>query len=650
VRKTFSSGVEKELPMERMFEEFKVGTAKLVNRFMFPPIKLAYGNPDGTVTERQLQFYRQIAREGPAVVILEPVSVTLEGKEHPRQLCIHLSESLKELKKIVHVVQKEGRLACLHLNHAGAAANPRVTGIRPKAPSVITCPASGQESEPLGEEEIKTIIGSYKSAAQKAVEAGFNLIEIQAGHGYLLSQFINGKVNKRNDRYGQNRLLFAREVISSVRDGAPDVPCIVRISGNEMSPEFGITQEDLLPFLKLAEEMGMSALHVGMGNACFSPPWYFHHGSLPEKPQIDALSWLRAQTSLPLIVAGRMGRRERVEEIFEKGLADLVALGRPLIADPELIRKWKKAKDEKIMCCGYCLQGCLHRVRGGEPLSCNLNPEISLPPLALTPQPMKVLVAGGGPAGMSAALYMTRCDHQVTLVEKKDHLGGQFAFAWQATGKKSMREGLESLVHAVKENVASVILNRTVDAAFVKEVQPDLLVWATGPLQNIPDIPGLSNQHTITALEFFTGKKEVRGPRVLLIGAGRTGIEIVEKLGEKGYEVVATKRTDPIGGMMEMITRNLTLMRIGKMPKATLMPHTAVKSFTQDTVEIEQDGIRKSLDPFQTVVLSSGMVSAPAPDEEIRKSVSKIEIIGDAREVKDIFAAMQAGYQLAMKY
>ena len=636
--------------METMFGEFKLGNARLVNRFVFPPIKLASSNPDGTVTERQLQFYGQIAREGPAIVILEPVSVTVEGKEHPKQLCVHLPGSAKELKKIVHVIQQEGRLACLHLNHAGAAANPKATSAKPKAPSTITCLASGQESEPLSEEEIKTIIASYKSAAEKAVEAGFDLIEIQAGHGYLLSQFLNGKINKRSDRYGQNRLLFARQVISSVTEGAPHVSCIVRISGNEMSPEFGITQEDLLPFLKLAEEMGISALHVGMGNACFSPPWYFHHASLPEKPQIDALSWLRAQTSLPLIVAGRMGRRERVEEIFEKGLADLVALGRPLIADTELIGKWKKGKDEKIMYCGYCLQGCLNRVRSGEPLGCNLNPEIGLPPLERTPQPMKVLVAGGGPAGMSAALHMTRRGHQVTLVEKLDRLGGQFALAWQATGKKRMKEGLESLVRAVKENVASVVLNRAVDAALVKELQPDLLVWATGPLQNIPDIPGLSNQHTITALEFFTGKKEVRGPRVLLIGAGRTGIEIVEKLGEEGYEVVATKRTDPIGGMMEMITKNLTLMRIGKMPKVTLMPHTAVRALSSPMVEVDQDGKAMSLKPFQTVILASGMVSVPGPHEEIRKSVSKIEIIGDAREVQDIFAATQAGYQLAMRY
>jgi len=636
--------------MERMFAGFKLGTVQLVNRFVFPPVKLAYGNPDGTVTNRQLEFYRQIAKNGPAVLILEPVSVTVEGKEHPRQLCIHPPQSATELKKIVEGIQNEGRLACLHLNHAGAAANPKATGAKPRAPSVITCPASGQESEPLSEEEIQKILAAYQSAAQKAVEAGFNLIEIQAGHGYLLSQFLNGKVNKRTDRYGQNRLLFAKEVLSVVRESAPDIRCIARISGHEMSPEFGLPQEDLLPFLKLAEEMGMSALHVGMGNACFSPPWYFHHGSLPEKPQMDALSWLRAKTSLPIIAAGRMGRKERIEEILAKGLADLVALGRPLIADPELIEKWQKGENEKVMPCGYCLQGCLHRVRSGEPLGCNLNPQIGLPPLQRAPQARRVLIAGGGPAGMSAALYMTRRGHRVTLAEKADHLGGQFTFAWQAPGKKAMKEGLERLKGAVKESGVSILLERTADAALVQELKPDLLVWATGTFQNIPEIPGLEHQHTIAALDFFTGERKVQGPRVLVIGAGRTGIEIAERFGQDGYEVVATKRTDPIGGMMEMITRNLTLKRIGQMPKVVLMPHTTVKNFFPRTVDVEQEGKRMSLEPFQTVILASGMVSAPEPDEEIRKRVPKIERIGDARDVQDIFAAIQAGYQLAVKY
>jgi 2,4-dienoyl-CoA reductase-like NADH-dependent reductase (Old Yellow Enzyme family) len=165
------------------------------------------------VSSQQLVFYQQIAKEGPAVVILEPVSVTPDGKEHPKQLCVHLPGSTGELKKIVEVIHKENRLACLHLNHAGAAANPMATGAKPKARSVITCLANGQESEPLSEEEIARIIAGYRSSAQKAAKAGFDLIEIQAGHGYLVSQFLNEKINKRNDRCGRDRLLFAKELL-----------------------------------------------------------------------------------------------------------------------------------------------------------------------------------------------------------------------------------------------------------------------------------------------------------------------------------------------------------------------------------------------------------------------------------------------------
>jgi 2,4-dienoyl-CoA reductase-like NADH-dependent reductase (Old Yellow Enzyme family)/thioredoxin reductase len=636
--------------METMFEGFTLGTLEMINRFVFPPIKLAYGNPDGTVTDRQLIFYQQIAKNGPGIVILEPVSVTPDGKEQPKQLCVHLPGSIEELKKIVEVIHVEKRLACLHLNHAGAAANPMATGARPKAPSRITCPASGQESEPLSKEEIDSIIAGYRAAAQNAAKAGFDLIEIQAGHGYLISQFLNEKINKRDDRYGRNRLLFAEEALSAVKEGAPAVPFMVRVSGSEMSPEFGISQSDLLPFLNLAEQVGAIAIHVGMGNTCFSPPWYFHHGSLPEKPQVDALEWIRKQTLLPLIAAGRMGRKERVEQIVGDGIADIIALGRPMIADPHILEKWQERKDEKVIYCGYCLQGCLHRLRNGEPLGCNVNPELGLLPLAHSDHPVKVLIAGGGPAGMSAAIYMAQRGHQVTLIEERDYLGGQFALAWQAPGKETMKEGLQGLERAVSDSGTSIVTNKTVDRDLVKEYKPDILIWATGAMQNIPEIPGLHGQYTMTSLEFFRGEKEVRGPRVLVIGAGRTGLEIVEKLGKDGYEMVTTKRTDPIGSMMEMITKSLALARISQIPKVTLMPHTTVKAFSPKTVDIEQDGAKMSLEPFQTVILSSGTVSAPGPDEGIREIVSKIEIIGDAEEPKDIFTAVHAGYVLAQKY
>ena len=636
--------------MERMFKEFKLDGLKMANRFVFPPIKTGYGTPQGSVSEQQLIFYRQIAKNGPGILILEPVAVTPDGREHPRQLGVHLPDSVRELKKIVDVIHVEGRLACLHLNHAGAAANPKAAGTTPKAPSAVTCPTTGEKSDTLTGKEIETIIAGYGSAAHIAQEAGFDLIEIQAGHGYLISQFLNKKINKRTDQFGQDKLLFARKTISAVKEGAPNLPFILRISGNEMSSEFGIERKDLQPLFDVAHENGIAAIHVGMGNSCFSPPWYFHHASLPDKPQIEALFWLRTQTSLPIIAAGRLGRKERVLEIMGEGLADLIALGRPLIADPGLLGKWQRKKYDEVLYCGYCLQGCLHRLKAGEPLGCNLNPELGLAELQPTNNPLKVLVAGGGPAGMSAAVYLAKRGHGVTLAEKGNQLGGQFNLTWQAPGKEKMKDGLDGIAHLAKTSGASVLTKQAVDEHLISQIKPDLLVWATGAVQNIPNIQGLDDQYTLTAVEYFKGEKEVRGPRVLVIGAGRAGLEIAEKLGRQEYKVVATKRTDPIGSMMEMITKKLALMRIDQMPNVTLMPHTTVKAFKKDHVVLERNGKSLSLEGFQTVILATGMLSASKPSKNILKSVDQVEIIGDANRVEDIFTAVHAGYELAKKY
>jgi 2,4-dienoyl-CoA reductase-like NADH-dependent reductase (Old Yellow Enzyme family)/thioredoxin reductase len=636
--------------MDRLFESITLGAIKLANRFVFPPIKLGYGNPDGSVSDRQLTFYGQVAKEGPGLLILEPVPVAPEGKEHPKQLSVHHPECETELKRLADVIHLHSRLACLHLNHAGAAANPAATQNRPAAPSSMICPSSGQEAKVLTEQEIDVILAGYESAAAKAKRSNFDAIEIQAGHGYLVSQFLNSKINKRKDAYGRDPILFAEKVLSAVGKGAPGIPLIVRISGNEMSADHGISREDLLPLLKLAEDRGAAALHVGMGNVCFSPAWYFHHGSLPLKPQVDALSWLRQTTSLPLIAAGRMGRKDRAQEIIGNGLSDFIALGRPLIADPQLIEKWRKREDNRVVYCGYCLQGCLHRLKSGTPLGCNLNPAVGLPAPGPTKHPLKVLVAGGGPAGMSAALYMSQRGHQVTLAEKQDHVGGQFGLAWKVPGKNPMKAALDSLESSLRSEVPKVLTGVTVNTALARQLNPDLLIWAVGSVQNVPIIPGMEQQYRLTSIEYLAGEKKIKGPRVLVIGAGKTGLEIAERLGQEGYDVVATKRTDPLGAAMDKITKTLILKRIGEMKNVALLARTTIKSFGKSHVEIEQDGIPKTLEPFQTVVLASGMLPAEGPAEEIRAAVAKIEIIGDAGNTGDIFSATHAGYQLALQY
>ena len=633
--------------MKDLFDPINIKGLQAVNRFVFPPIKTAYGTPTGEVTAKQIRFYEQVAHNGPGIIIVEPVAVTANGREHPKQLCVHLDSSVDELKKITETIHTQGRKACLHLNHAGAAVNPKASGGPPKAPSALTCPSTGLQAEALQQPEIEAIIAGYGRAAEKAEAAGFDLLEIQGGHGYLLSQFLNTKINQREDAYGRDRLLFAREVLSAALTGAPSLPFIIRISGNEMSPEFGIEPEDMLPFLQLAEEAGAGAVHVGMGSSCFSPPWYFQHGALPEEPQRKALAWVKSRTELPIIAAGRMGSKNKAADWLQQGLADLLALGRPLIADPDLIAKWEGEDEPSVRSCGYCLQGCLHRVKNGQPLGCNVNPEIGRPAQEPAQTPRKVFVVGGGPAGMSAALYLTRRGHQVCLAEKDPELGGQFNLAWQAPGKERMRGALDHLRHAVFTEVDQVHFGQKADAGLIREFGPDLLVWAAGAMQSIPEIDGLKTQNTMTSLEFFRGDRSVGGPRVLVIGAGRTGLEVAEKLGQEGYDVVATKRTDPLGSMMEMISRKLILMRLEQMETVSLMPHTTVRSFQADGVQVEQDGRTQLLPAFQTVILCSGMRTAPGPDADLREQVDRVEVIGDAAEVQDIFSAIQAGYELA---
>jgi NADPH-dependent 2,4-dienoyl-CoA reductase/sulfur reductase-like enzyme len=279
-----------------------------------------------------------------------------------------------------------------------------------------------------------------------------------------------------------------------------------------------------------------------------------------------------------------------------------------------------------------------------------VNPEIGQPVLEKTAQPLKVLVAGGGPAGISAALYLSKRGHRVTLAERESRLGGQFNLAWQAPGKQKMRDGLDNLADCVLSSAETVLTGKAVDMDLVGEIRPDLLVWATGAHQNIPDIPGLDSQYTMTSLEYFSGAKAVKGPRVLVIGAGRTGLEIVEKLGTEGLDVTATKRTDPIGSMMEIITKKLSLMRIDRTNNVTLMPHTTVRAFETDRVVVEKDDETMALEPFETVIFASGMLSAPGPAPAIVQVVATVEVIGDAEKVVDIYTAVHAGYALALKY
>ncbi len=624
-------------------ESFRLGQLQLKNRFVMAPVKSAYGTPQGDVTPRHLTYYDNLSKGGTAMIILEPVAVCKTGKEHPKQLTVHQANSREQLQKIVEVLHGNDTLACLNLNHAGRAANPKATGMPPEAPSAVPCPATGQTPDILQRQEIKGILEAYRRAVRVADAAGFDAIEIQAGHGYLIQQFLSPRTNLREDEYGRDKSLFIRQVFDIVRAERKKLTVLVRISGHDfVEPGFGPEENEII--LQLAEEYGFDAIHCGFGNACDSPPWYYSHMALPEQKQEAVVAAIRQRTDLPLIVAGRMGDIDKLKHYDQRNLADCVALGRPLIADPEFVNKLIQGREDEITYCGYCLQGCLANVKNGQGIGCLANPAIDKQRLT-TAEPKRVAVIGGGPAGMAAATYLALFGHKPTLYEKRPALGGQFEMAYQAPHKSSMQRPLRSLIDKTRRQVDDIRLDQTFSAA--SDTGYDHYIVATGAKQRIPEIKGLSAQYTMTSLEFFEHQKPLRGKRVLIIGAGMIGIETAEILADEGYDVVITKRTDSIANDMELITKKLMLKRLEQKTNLLISPNTTLLEFTAEQVKYRKKGQEGSWEPFDTVIIAAGMEAENTLFAQLRERGKSVLVVGDAEQPEDIYAATQNGYLAA---
>lgn len=629
----------------KFLKPFQIGRLQLKNSFIMAPVKSAYGNPTGEVTSRHLTYYDNLSKGGVAMIILEPVAVCQAGKEHPKQLTVHLPVSQAQLTKIVDVLHKNNTLACLNINHAGRAANPKATGLNPEAPSAIPCPATGITPDILQQQKIEGILEAYHQAIRVAAAAGFDAIEIQAGHGYLIQQFLSTRTNQREDNYGRDKTLFIKQVFDIVRAARKDLTVLIRISGHDfLENGFGPAENSII--LQLTEEYGFDAIHCGLGNACDSPPWYYSHMALPEQKQQDVVAAIRKQTKLPLIVAGRMGDIEKLERYERANLTDCVALGRPLIADPNFVNKLLNQKTEEITYCGYCLQGCLANVKNGSGIGCIANPSIDKNPLRTTTG-KAVAVIGGGPAGMAAAIHCSMMGHNVTLYEKKLTLGGQFEMAYQAPHKESMLRPLTSLIKQTERHVRKIHLGTTFSTTSMGTF--DHYVVATGSKQRIPDIKGLTEQYSMTSLEFFEKIKPIQGKRVLIIGAGMIGIEAAEILANQGYDVVITKRTDTIANDMEMITKKLMLKRLEEKVNLLISPNTTLMEFSEQGVKYLKDGKPGEWEPFDTVIIASGMDPQNGLFQQIQALGKSVQVVGDADNPEDIYAATQKGYLAAVE-
>ncbi len=628
----------------KILNEAALKNLKLRNRVFMAPVKTAIADKGGIVNDMLLKYYKKMANGKLGAIIIEPMAVNPLGREHPKQLGIHNDDYIEGISKIINVIHNTGTLAGIHLNHAGRAANPKVINGTPVAPSEITCSTTGATATVLTSEEIEGIINDFGSAAKRAEKAGADFIEIQFGHGYLVAQFYSERTNKRTDAWGgseEKRLKFAEEVLDKVKKNAPTLPIIIRISSDEFI-DGGLNAEKLKPLIKLLEEKEVTAIHVGNGNACETPPWYYSHMAMPETKQIEALKSIRALTEIPLIAAGRMGYLPKIEEVTNIGY-DFISLGRPLIADPEFVVKLYENREDEITLCGSCLDGCLRAVKSGQPIHCIVNPSLIEDTAKAETDSRKIMIIGGGPAGISAALNLSKQGNQVALYEKESELGGQFKYVYQLSLKNQMQRILNSLIKQLEKSDVQINKGKEVTAEEIKNFNPDIIIAATGAEQNIPPIKNLDSQNWMTSLEFYGGLKEVKGDRVLIVGAGLIGLETAEMLIEQGKEVVCVDPLPEAAKDMEPILRKIILGKLNNSGKAKIMTNTLVSEFTENEVILKTEDKTESIPKFDTVIIAAGTKPNKHIESLLDDYKGRTIFIGDANKVGNIETAFAAG-------
>jgi 2,4-dienoyl-CoA reductase-like NADH-dependent reductase (Old Yellow Enzyme family)/thioredoxin reductase len=643
-----------------IFQPIQVGTLELPNRVLMTTIKLGYGTSQGDVTDRHIAFYVRRADGGVGLITTEPMYIHPNGRELPTQLGIHEDRLVDGLRRLVDAVHKADGHIMAHINHAGRVANPKLVpeGERVSASDVF-CPANGVMPRPLSLDEIPAYVSHFAEAARRVREAGFDAIEIPFSHGYLIHQFLSPHTNRRDDEYGgslENRLRFGREVIAAVRQAVgEDFPIVVRMNAKDYV-EGGLDIEDAEVLAPLLERMGVSALSITSGTMCESVPYCLYPIGTPKAHLLPMAARIRSRVSIPVAVAGRIRTPDVAREALALDQADWIGLGRPFLADPDWVRKTQAGDEVAILRCAACHQGCLAELRKGHGTSCLFNPltgreaEVQITPVE---RPRQVMVVGGGPAGMEAAIIAAQRGHRVTLYERDDRLGGRFREAAQVPYKEEFADLIRYQQVQLQRTGVEVRLNAKATPETVAAEEPDAVVVATGAQPIVPPFPGLKETCWTTAYDLLDGRAEVSTPTAFIVGAGTTGMETAEYLAGRGIRCMVVKRRPEVGGKLDPLARALLLRRLESLGVEVRTGVEVVRFETdeqgQTTVVARpwphQEGAAELRFPAETVIIGMGLRADRSLADALADKPD-VYTIGDCVEPREAVDAVYEGFEV----
>ncbi|MDD2486553.1 MAG: FAD-dependent oxidoreductase [bacterium] len=642
--------------MESFVNLFSTGRIKqmeIKNRVFMAPMVRNYADAQGFITPRYTAHIRSIASGGVGAMILEASFVSDEGKGFANELGIHRDECLPGLRDLVEAAHRYGAVIGPQLYHAGRQTASAISGMQPVAPSAIPDPTINEVPRVLEMDEIHRIVEAYAQGAGRAREAGCDFVEIHGAHGYLITQFLSPFSNRREDDYGGTpgkRIRFLEEVYRAVRQAVGnDYPVIVRLSGDEMVPG-GLGLEDCIAIAQRLEEWGADALHVSAGNyASYELGYMISPMAIEDGPLVPLAQHIKGRVNIPVITVGKIRHPELAEEILSTGKADFIALGRPFLADPEWPSKAKAGRTEEINRCIACNQGCITRLFAQQDVWCTVNPQTGREEIFATPLPVikqKVLVAGGGPAGMSAAKVLAERGHQVVLCEELKDLGGQLI----AAAIPPYRSGWELLRSYLVGEMArlgiDVRLNTKATADMAQQEGFDSAIVAVGAHPVRLNIPGIQHANVAVGRDVLEGHSQAKG-KVVVAGGGCAGAQTAEYLAVLGHEVSIVEMLGEIAQDAPRAERELLLGRLQKMG-VKLMNNTKIMSIGENKVSIESPAGLAEL-PADTVVICLGSAPNDGIADALQKVVSHTVKTGDAVRPRKVTEAIEEGALEALK-